>query len=501
MAAMDGFASSDTVKTVCPWQHQCHIPAFWNSVDLHELPDPQAQIVQHLGELFWQIEPIGQSGHGLSRFAWTIEEAWLRVWFAAHMISRGFDVSVDAAGNQWAWAGNSPSSSNPALSVGSHLDSVPDAGSFDGPLGVLSAIVAYDNLRAQGWQPQSPFAIVNFHDEEGARFAIACFGSRVLTGALTQERALACTDTDGSSLTEAMSHFPSLIRQVCERAPHSQALGSFDQAMIAQAAQASGAPPLQSFGAQPRLLADIASHVELHVEQGNEQSKRGIRVAVAEGIWPHGRWQVEFEGIANHAGTTPLDDRNDALLAFAQFTVAVHQEAQDLDARATVGKVEVIPNGVNVIASHVSAWLDARADREDKLTTLIAHLTRRFPQVRITMVSWTDHTRFSPQLREQLVDSVLRVELESREDNSTHDLVIGTAAGHDAGILQDAGVPSGMLFVRNETGATHTPEEYASAEDCATWVIAYARAIADVDAAIAGGFRPAATEFAGDGQA
>ena len=139
MAGMDGREPSGAQLTdsraACP----CHVPAFWDSGEPLGLPDPQARIVRNLSELFWQIEPIGepigQSGHGLCRFAWTIEEAWLRVWFAAHMISRGFDVCVDAAGNQWAWIGGTPSPSNPALSVGSHLDSVPDAGSFDGPLG------------------------------------------------------------------------------------------------------------------------------------------------------------------------------------------------------------------------------------------------------------------------------------------------------------------------------------------------------------------------------
>ena len=492
MAGMDGREPSGAQHTDSPAALSCHVPSFWDLGEPLELPDPQAQIVRNLSELFWQIEPIGQSRHGLCRFAWTIEEAWLRVWFAAHMISRGFHVSVDAAGNQWAWIGGTPSPSNPALSVGSHLDSVPDAGAFDGPLGVLSAMVAYDDLTARGWQTQSPLAIVHFHDEEGARFAIACLGSRVLTGAVAREQALDLTDADGVSLAQAMSHFPDLIDQVCEQAPESRALALFSPTIIAQAAQASQAPPLESFGAQPHLLANIASHVELHVEQGNAQSKRGIAVAVAEGIWPHGRWRLEFEGIANHAGTTPLEDREDALLAFAQFTVAVREEALEIDARATVGKVQVIANGVNVIASHVSAWLDARADSQDKLRVLIDHLTSRFPDVRITLVSWTDHTHFCPQLRTTLVDSVARVQTPSVAGRDTSDLVIGTAAGHDAGILQDAGVPSGMLFVRNETGASHTPEEYASASDCAAGVMAYARVIEDVGTAIARGFRPAA---------
>ena len=153
-----------------------------------------------------ELSPIGRdpSTGGYRRYAWTREDHTLREWFAGQCAARGLDLALDRAGNQWAWWGDPDAvradGSTGGVAVGSHLDSVPDGGAFDGPLGVVSALAAVDALRASGLRPRVPLAVACFGDEEGARFGIACAGSRLITGALTADRALGLTDADGTCL-------------------------------------------------------------------------------------------------------------------------------------------------------------------------------------------------------------------------------------------------------------------------------------------------------------
>lgn len=147
------------------------------------------------------LAPVGRApGGGYRRYAWTGADAELRDWFAAEATARGMDLTEDRAGNAWAWWG----SGGPGVVVGSHLDSVPDGGAYDGPLGVVSALAAVDLLRERGFRPARPVGIAVFGDEEGARFGVACAGSRLLTGALAPGRALALTDGDGVTMADAL---------------------------------------------------------------------------------------------------------------------------------------------------------------------------------------------------------------------------------------------------------------------------------------------------------
>jgi N-carbamoyl-L-amino-acid hydrolase len=156
------------------------------------------------GSMWEALAPVGRApSGGYRRFAWTPEDATLREWFAGEAAARGLDLVLDRAGNQWAWWGD-PDADGPGVVVGSHLDSVPDGGAFDGPLGVVSGFAALDALRASGFVPSRPIAVVNFGDEEGARFGVACAGSRIITGALGADRARALTDAEGVPLAEAM---------------------------------------------------------------------------------------------------------------------------------------------------------------------------------------------------------------------------------------------------------------------------------------------------------
>ena len=366
--------------------------------------------------LWDELLPLGRasSSGGYRRFAWTPTDLSLREWFAAVAADRGLAVTVDRVGNQWAWWGDPDSVAG--VVAGSHLDSVPDGGAFDGPLGVVSALVAVDALRSKGFVPSRPIGVVNFADEEGARFGVACAGSRLLTGALGAERALALRDADGVTMASALL--------------------------------AAGRSP-ESVGRDDETLRRVARFVELHVEQGRGLVGLGAPVGVASTIWPHGRWRVEFAGEANHAGTTQLADRDDPMLAYARLVLAARDAASRHGALATCGKVRVVPNGVNAIASHVTAWIDARAPRAESARAVIAELSGT-----ITEESWTEETTFDLALRSRIA-AVL--------DGPP---VLATGAGHDAGILAGAGIASAMLFVRNPTGVSHSPAEFATRDDC-----------------------------------
>lgn len=394
-----------------------------------------ARMTSTFDTMWAELEPIGRSADGgYHRFAWTAEDAALREWFAAEAARRGMSCVVDRAGNQWAWWGD-PDADGPGVVTGSHLDSVPGGGAFDGPLGVVSAFAAVDLLREQGWTPSRPIGIAAFADEEGARFGVACTGSRLLTGALPVERALALTDADGVTLAEAVTRAGS------------------DAA---------------SLGPDAEALRRVATFVELHVEQGRGLIHLDRPVGVASGIWPHGRWRVTLTGAANHAGTTPLDERRDPMLDLATLIQVARQAAAQHGALATVGKVEVTPNGVNAIPSQVRAWLDCRAREEAAVHAVVSELAGFTPAEE----SWTPPTVFDAAL-------AARVAAAAGEPDAPAPL-LDTGAGHDAGIFHAAGIPTAMLFVRNPTGISHAPAEFAERDDCLAGVRALAATLANL---------------------
>jgi len=380
--------------------------------------------------LWADLEPVGRDpgSGGYRRFAWTREDSVLREWFAAAAAARGLEVTIDRAGNQWAWWGDPDA--GPGVVVGSHLDSVPDGGAFDGPLGVISAFAALDELRAAGRVPAHPIGVVNFGDEEGARFGVACAGSRLLTGALTPERALALRDGDSVTMAEAMKR--------------------------------AGADP-GAAGRDDETLRRVGVFIELHIEQGRGLADLGRPVAVGSSIWPHGRWRFTLDGEANHAGTTRLADRRDPMLDLATAIVRARELAGDYGVLATCGKVLVEPGGVNAIPARVTGWLDARGADPAAVRAMVAEFDAGLASgslagpslVRsaLTEESWTDATAF---------DSYLVSRMSALLDAP----VLATGAGHDAGILANAGVPAAMLFVRNPTGVSHSPAEHAHRDDC-----------------------------------
>ncbi|NEC10259.1 allantoate amidohydrolase [Streptomyces sp. SID7909] len=391
-----------------------------------------------------ELAPIGRhpGSGGYRRYAWTGADAECREWFRAQAEARGLTLETDRNGNQWAWLGD-PLAGD-AVVTGSHLDSVPDGGAFDGPLGVVSSFAALDELRRRGVEFTKPLAITNFGDEEGARFGLACVGSRLAAGQLTVEAAHQLRDADGVTLPQAMA--------------------------------AAGHDP-DTIGPDPERLARIGAFVELHVEQGRALDLSGDPVGIASAIWPHGRWRFDFRGEANHAGTTRLADRRDPMLTYAETVIAARREAELAGALATFGKVAVEPNGVNAIPSLVRGWLDSRAADQDTLDTVVAaveraareHAERAGIGLDVVRESFTPVVEFRHALRDEL-SALLKG---SAHATGRPVPVLGTGAGHDAGILS-ASVPTAMLFVRNPTGVSHSPAEHAAEDDCVAGVIALA---------------------------
>jgi len=415
------------------------------------VPPPPADF-----ERMWSdLAPIGRSASsgGYFRQPFTQPERELADWFREQAAARSLTLETDATGNLVAWwdpaPGIVPDVSNAvtpepgskrrglsrrgAVVTGSHLDSVLDGGAYDGPLGVVSALAAVDELRSRGVVPTRPIGVSVFVEEEGSRFGLACLGSRLATGAISWERARVLRDRDGVAFEEVVE------------------------------------------GGGPGLLSGVDVFVELHVEQGRDLVDRGAAIGVASEIWPHGRYRFDFGGEANHAGTTRMADRADPMLTYAMTALAANKQARLADERATFGRVEVTPNGTNAVPSRVLAWLDARCSSEPALAELVETVTRQATEraerdgttVTVTAESVSEAVAFDHELAARIAS-----------DHEGGDWpVIPTAAGHDAGILAAQGIPTAMLFVRNPTGVSHSPVETATMPDCLAGVHALAETL------------------------
>ncbi|MGA8995032.1 MAG: allantoate amidohydrolase [Nocardioidaceae bacterium] len=383
-------------------------------------------------EDMWRgLQEVGRStaSGGYFRQPFETAERECAAWFAEQARSRGLDLRHDGYGNAVAWWGTGPD----ALLTGSHLDSVLDGGAFDGPLGVVSGFAAIDLLRERGVVPSRRIGVSAFVEEEGSRFGRACLGSGLAVGAVSAAAAERLQDRRGVRLGDAW------------------AAASLDPTRGSD------------------LLDGVSCFVELHVEQGRDLVHRGAAIGVASGIWPHGRYRFDFAGEANHAGATRMEDRHDPMLTYAMTALAADKQARVSGMRATFGRVAVEPNGTNAVASRVTAWLDARAADDRALARLVETISaqaeeragRDGTRLTVTAESVSGAVTFPPTLAERVA--------------GPHGWpVIATQAGHDAGILAAAGIPTAMLFVRNPTGISHSPAEYAEPADCLAGVAALA---------------------------
>jgi beta-ureidopropionase / N-carbamoyl-L-amino-acid hydrolase len=394
---------------------------------------------ERFAALWRSLLPVGRVSRdgGYLRSSWTPTDDYCREWFVEEALDRELEVDTDGNGNIVAWWG-APASGEGVV-TGSHLDSVPHGGAYDGPLGVVSGLLAIDVLRERGVRPRRPIGVAVFTEEEGSRFGVACLGSRLLTGAIDPATARDLADRNGVTLADAMSR--------------------------------AGADP-DALGPDPERLGRIGTFVELHIEQGRAL---GAPVGVASAIWPHGRWRMDFTGQPNHAGTTAMADRHDPMLTFAYAVLAADKEARVQDAHATVGRVAVSPNATNAIPAAVSAWLDARAAESSTLDGVVAAISRK-----VSERAGQDGTRFTLTAESESpvveFNTALRDRIAARLGGAP---VLPTGAGHDAGVLS-AYVPTAMLFVRNPTGVSHSPAEHATDADCEAGVAALATVLGDL---------------------
>jgi allantoate deiminase len=341
----------------------------------------------------------------------------------------GMAVSLDAAGNLH---GLYPGADDIAhrLLIGSHLDTVPDAGAYDGILGVVLAISLIEALEGR----RLPFAIevVGFSEEEGVRFGVPFIGSRALVGRLDEEL-LGRRDSNGVSVQEAILSY--------------------------------GLNPSEIPAAS--LQEGVLGYLEFHIEQGPVLEHRGLPLGIVETIAGQTRMELVFTGFANHAGTTPMELRRDALVAAAEWAVAVEKGARETPGLvATVGALEAKPGATNVIAGECRATLDVRHASDTARTESVSAFLRSAAEIaKRRGISLTSSTKFVQTATP--MDSFLLREIEtavSQTGITPYRMVSG--AGHDAMVLAEK-VPSAMVFLRSPGGISHNPNESVLVEDVA----------------------------------
>ena len=362
--------------------------------------------------------------------------AHLRAW----MERSGMTVRLDDAGNlRGVYAGSSPNSTR--LFIGSHLDTVSHAGAFDGVLGVVLAVALVDLLDRQ----PLPFAIevVGFSEEEGVRFGIPFIGSRALVGSADEEL-LGRLDAHGRSLADAIRDY------------------GLDPSNIARA----------------RVDADAIGYVEFHIEQGPVLDALGVPLAVVDAIAGLSRLTMTFTGSANHAGTTPMRARRDALAGAAEWIGRVESLARDTRGLvATVGRITAMPGAANVIVGRCEVSLDVRhrddAARVAAVATLLDE-ARRIASRRGLDVDWDTMLDQSSVAMNPALVATLERAVHARGLPVHH---TASGAGHDAMIMA-ARMPAAMLFLRSPGGISHHPDETVLEEDV-TAALAVGRAVLD----------------------
>ena len=374
-----------------------------------------------------ELSAIGGSGTSVTRLGLSNEEQRARELVGGWLKARGATVWRDAAANGYARFGEDV---GPAVLVGSHLDSVPEGGRFDGALGVLCAVEAVEALLDDGTRFRRPVEVVGWCDEEGARFGIGLFGSGAAFGRLP-DGAAARADKTGLTIADAL-----------------RAIGESGDPVRAK-----------------RETSGLAAYLELHIEQGPRLAERSLPLGVVSDIVGLLHARVTVHGRQDHAGATVMSARQDALAAAAEMVLAVESAARGLaDAVGTVGEIVVRPGAKNVVPGECVFSLDLRARNEatvERLTREVRAAIRRIGDARgvrssVDVLSRVAAVPLDPNLRDLFLRCAKQVGVDAPE--------LFSGAGHDAENSQLAGVPTGMLFVRS-TGGSHNPNELATLDD------------------------------------
>jgi allantoate deiminase len=388
-----------------------------------------------------ELSAIGGSGTSVTRLGLSPEEQRARELIGGWLKARGATVWRDPAGNVYGRFGGD----GPAILVGSHIDSVPEGGRFDGALGVLCAVEAVDALLDDGVRFRRPVEVVGWCDEEGVRFGIGLFGSGAAFGRLPDG---AAQRADKSGMTVAAA-----LRAIGE----------------------SGDPTKAK-----REPSGLAAYLELHIEQGPRLAQQGLPLGVVSDIVGILHARVTVHGRQDHAGATVMTAREDALAAAAEMVLAVESAARALpDAVGTVGELSVRPGAKNVVPGECVFSLDLRARNEqtvEQLTRDVRAAIRRIGDARgvkssLDVLSRVPAVPLDPKLRDLFLRSAKGVGVDAPE--------LFSGAGHDAENSQLAGVPTGMLFVRS-TGGSHNPNELATLDDAVLGARALALALREL---------------------
>ncbi|ANU17707.1 allantoate amidohydrolase [Planococcus maritimus] len=372
-------------------------------------------------------EPGGVKRPGLSR-----EEKQAKELVKSWMEEAGLTVKEDGAGNVF---GTLPGQSEgPAIASGSHVDSVPNGGNFDGPLGVLSALEVAEAWKELGVVPKKPYEVVIFSDEEGSRFNSGLTGSRAMTGNITDMEMKQLRDYDGKDLAQVLESYGS---------------------------------SLEAFHESTRDLSELELFAEVHIEQGKILEQKDQPVGIVSGIAGPAWMEVKFSGQAGHAGNTPMLGRTDSLVAAGEFVSRLPELPRAISetAVATVGKFDVSPNGINVIPEQVVLHVDARdihQEPRDLLVERIRNLASEVAETHHVTVSLQQNTSILPvpiadELQQELAELLMKQGIDP--------VRIPSGAGHDAMIV-GRHMPVAMLFVRSKDGISHNPKEWSSLSDC-----------------------------------
>lgn len=394
-----------------------------------------ARLLRHIREL----GQIGRDRDGrLVRLAGSDSEKCGRDRVVSWMRDAGLEIAIDRIGNIFGiWRPDSIRQERP-LMLGSHIDTVIDAGIYDGCYGVLSGLEVVETLMAEGFEPVRPLVVAAFTNEEGVRFAPDMMGSLVYAGGLAVEEALASIGTDGAVLGEELA-------RIGYAGPH-----------------------------EPGFLKPYA-YIELHIEQGPVLEREGIPVGAVENLQGISWQRIVIAGDANHAGTTPISMRRDAGLAAARVITFLRERAKasNTPTVATVGCMRFEPNAINVIPSRATFTVDLRDPDEERLqaeeAALADYLDALAGEEGVT-VSTERLARFEPVTFDAGI--VERIEQAARGLRSRR---MTSGAGHDAQMMARI-APAAMIFVRSAAGISHSPSEFTADED----LVAGANVLLDV---------------------
>jgi allantoate deiminase len=392
------------------------------------------------------LAEISESEDGLTRVYLSPEQLRANARVGEWMQAAGMTTWQDAVGNICGrYEAAQPGAQ--ALLLGSHLDTVRNAGRYDGMLGVLSAIETVQWLHDRQQRLPLAIEIVGFGDEEGTRFGITLLGSRGITGSWP-ESWVTHPDGNGITVAEAM-----------------QDVG-FDAAKILDAA---------------RDVNEIAAYLELHIEQGPCLEQEDLALGVVTAINGARRLNCSFIGEAGHAGTVPMTHRKDALAAAAEWMVFIEHTTQEHDPQlvATVGTLSCLPGAVNVIPGEVQLSLDVRGPQDEPLERLLSTLLTQAQAIALRRgLTFNSNTYY--QIAATACDARLQQALSHAvETVQGRSLSLPSGAGHDAIAIAECW-PVGMLFVRNHRGISHHPAESVQTADVALGVQAYLQAVCDV---------------------